>query len=152
MARIKSPEEDEKAEDGDGSFLSESRERERCIVHHLRMVQEFLFVESTDNLSEVRQIFPSSFTVLFCCNYALQVLLVKFCSYLNSLIYCTNSQIYRQEFSEWLLLCTTTHSFFFLQRTSLSPSHERARSPRERRSPLPEAKKLKKDEVRFIEL
>jgi groucho len=31
-------------------------------------------------------------------------------------------------------------------RTSLSPSHERAKSPRERRSPLPEAKKLKKEE------
>ena len=36
---------------------------------------------------------------------------------------------------------------FLLQRTSLSPSHERAKSPRERRSPLPEAKKMKKEEV-----
>jgi len=31
-------------------------------------------------------------------------------------------------------------------RTSLSPSHERVKSPRERRSPLPEAKKMKKEE------
>ena len=36
---------------------------------------------------------------------------------------------------------------YLFQRTSLSPSHERAKSPRERRSPLPEAKKLKKEEV-----
>jgi hypothetical protein len=37
----------------------------------------------------------------------------------------------------------------FLQRQSLSPSREKARSPGDRRSPvaLPIAKKLKKDEV-----
>ena len=40
------------------------------------------------------------------------------------------------------------NSFQFLfQRTSLSPSRERAKSPGERRSPLPEPKKMKKEEV-----
>lgn len=40
-------------EDAESSFLSESLERERCVVHHLIMLQEFLFQPSSEKLSEV---------------------------------------------------------------------------------------------------